>query len=177
MHCFKREPRNHRKIWILQYCPGLLSRIVATASAILPHATSTFPIITLFAPQTFCISIVFNFPWDVCNTREKWKTKVMQNLEWGQMMCIMGNVDVAYRAFSSTWPASMQIYWTEWKRWHKKRLVWDTNMAAISLFWDSNMAVKSCENTLFHMWMVVVTFSKLPSSFQDIFFTIRRMLV
>ena len=27
-------------------------------------------------------------------------------------------------------------------------LVWDTNMAAISLFWDSNMAVvTSCENT------------------------------
>ena len=31
------------------------------------------------------------------------------------------------------------------------RLVWDTNMAAVSLFWDTNMAVKSCENTLFHM--------------------------
>ena len=28
-------------------------------------------------------------------------------------------------------------------------LVWDTNMAAISLFWDTNMvAVTSCENTL-----------------------------
>ena len=51
MHCFKRKPRNERKIWILQYCPGLLSRIVATASAILPYATSTFPIITLFAPR------------------------------------------------------------------------------------------------------------------------------
>ena len=43
------------------------------------------------------------------------------------------------------------------------RLVWDTNMAAVSLFWDTNMAVKSCENTLFRMWMVVVTFSKLAS--------------
>ena len=38
---------------------------------------------------------------------------------------------------------------------HKKRvqlhtgLVWDTNMAAVSLFWDTNMAVvTSCENTL-----------------------------
>ena len=29
-------------------------------------------------------------------------------------------------------------------------LVWDTNMAAISLFWDTNMAaVTSCENTLY----------------------------
>ena len=28
-------------------------------------------------------------------------------------------------------------------------MVWDTNMAAISLFWDTNMAaVTSCENTL-----------------------------
>ena len=28
-------------------------------------------------------------------------------------------------------------------------LVWDTNMAAVSLFWDTNMAaVTSCENTL-----------------------------
>ena len=30
----------------------------------------------------------------------------------------MGNVEVAYRAFSSKWPASMQIYWNERKRWH-----------------------------------------------------------
>ena len=29
-------------------------------------------------------------------------------------------------------------------------LVWDTNMAAVSLFWDTNMAaVTSCENTLY----------------------------
>ena len=28
-------------------------------------------------------------------------------------------------------------------------LIWDTNMAAVSLFWDTNMvAVTSCENTL-----------------------------
>ena len=30
-----------------------------------------------YFPQEFCISIVFNFSWDSCNTREKWKTKVM----------------------------------------------------------------------------------------------------
>ena len=35
-------------------------------------------------------------------------------------------------------------------------LVWDTNVAAISLFWDTNMAVKSCESTYsvceWYMW-------------------------
>ena len=30
-------------------------------------------------------------------------------------------------------------------------LVWDTNMAAVSLFWETNMAaVTSCENTLYN---------------------------
>ena len=60
-----------------------------------------------------------------------------------------------YRVFSLTWPASMQIYWNKRKRLHKKKsstptgLVWDTNMAAVSLFRDTNMAaVTSCENTL-----------------------------
>ena len=27
-----------------------------------------------------------------------------------------------YRAFSLTWPASMQIYWNKINRWHKKRV-------------------------------------------------------
>ena len=31
----------------------------------------------------------------------------------------------------------------------KKGLVWDTNMAAVSLFWDTNVTeVTSCENAL-----------------------------
>ena len=45
----------------------------------------------------------------------------------------------------------MQIYWNKRKRLHKKRVqlqevfVWDTNMAAVSLFRDTNMAaVTSC---------------------------------
>ena len=49
----------------------------------------------LICPPKFCISIVFNFPWDGCNTKEKWKTKVMQNLG-GQIRCFMGNVEVAF---------------------------------------------------------------------------------
>ena len=45
------------------------------------HQYSTFisPIMHLIGPPRFCISIVFNFSWDGCNTQEKWKTKVMQN--------------------------------------------------------------------------------------------------
>ena len=36
----------------------------------------------------------------------------------------------------------METYWD-------KGLVWNTNMAAISLFWNTNMAdVTSCENAL-----------------------------
>jgi len=34
----------------------------------------------LIWPPKFCISIVFNFSWDDCNTQEKWETKVMQSL-------------------------------------------------------------------------------------------------
>ena len=32
-----------------------------------------------FAPKNFAEAL-FNFTWDGCNTQEKWKTKVMQNL-------------------------------------------------------------------------------------------------
>ena len=31
-------------------------------------------------PAQFCITIVFDFFWDECNTQEKLKTMVMQNL-------------------------------------------------------------------------------------------------
>ena len=52
----------------------------------------------LYLPPKFCVSIIFNFSWDGCNTQEKWKTKVVQNLGGGgQIRCIMGNVEVAYR--------------------------------------------------------------------------------
>ena len=43
-------------------------------------ATCTSPIMHLICPPKFCISIVFNFSLDSCNTQEKWKTKVIQNL-------------------------------------------------------------------------------------------------
>ena len=48
-------------------------------------------------PQKKCISIVFNFSWDCCNlTKEKWKTKVLQDLRGGQIRCIIGDVQVAF---------------------------------------------------------------------------------
>ena len=62
--------------------------------------------------------------------------------------------------------ASVQIYWNKRKRLHKKRsstptgLVWDTNMAAVSLFWDTNMAaMTSCENTTTTLYLFVVVVS------------------
>ena len=32
----------------------------------------------IFWSGQFCMSIVFKFSWDGCNTQEKWKTKAMQ---------------------------------------------------------------------------------------------------
>ena len=55
---------------------------------------------------------------------------------------------------SLTWPAAMRIYWnkrdsTLAKGLPPTGLVWNTNMAAVSLFWNTNMAdVTSCENDL-----------------------------
>ena len=59
-----------------------------------------------YFPSVFCISIVFNFSWDGCDTRGKWKTKVTQNLG-GQKRCIMGNMEVACRTFSHDVTAAM----------------------------------------------------------------------
>ena len=62
----------------------------------------------------------------------------------------------SYRTFSLTWPAAMQIYWNKRKFYIRKRLVqlptglvWDTNVAAVSLFCDTNIAdLTQCENGL-----------------------------
>ena len=65
-------------------------------------------------------------------------------------------LNLVYRVFSLTWPASMQISWNKTKPLLKKgvqlpqdHMACDANMAAVSLFWATNMsAVTSCENTL-----------------------------
>ena len=70
-------------------------------------------------PAKFCIRIVFNFSWDSCNTQDKWKTKVMQNLG-EKIKCIMGDVQVAYGKFvlrfysvesSWVWTVILQLSW------------------------------------------------------------------
>ena len=48
-----------------------------------------------YLPLKFCTSIVFTFSWNSCNTLERWKTKVMQNLG-GQIRCLMGDMQVVY---------------------------------------------------------------------------------
>ena len=62
------------------------------------HVKSYLPRARYLPPPKFCVSIVFNFSWDGCNTQEKWKTQVMQNLG-GQIRCIMGDVQEANRPF------------------------------------------------------------------------------
>ena len=37
----------------------------------------------LFYPLKFCTSVVFDFSWDDCNTKEKLETTVTQNLGGG----------------------------------------------------------------------------------------------
>ena len=37
----------------------------------------------IFWSGQFCMSIVFKFSWDGCNTQEKWKTKAMQIFFFG----------------------------------------------------------------------------------------------
>ena len=65
---------------------------------------------------------------------------------------------------------------------HKKRvqlltgLVWDTNMATMSLFWDTNMAVvTSFEHTLL-VYILVCILVKVMKIFFNIFFTEKKNL-
>ena len=66
-----------------------------------------------------------------------------------------------YSVFSLTRPASIYYLFIGTKEsvyirkeFNSTGLVWDINMAAVSLFWDTNMAaMTSCENTqLSHIW-------------------------
>ena len=58
-----------------------LIRIYIFFRLLCSYATCTSSIMYRICPaHKFCISIVFSFSRDGCNTREKWKTKVMQNL-------------------------------------------------------------------------------------------------
>ena len=52
----------------------------------------------LICPGKFCITFVFHFSWVLQPSQEKLKTMLMQNFG-GQIRCIMGNVEVAYKVF------------------------------------------------------------------------------
>ena len=62
-------------------------------------ATCTSPKMYLICPPKFFITIVFNFPWDGCNTQEMREIKVMQT------RCIMGDVQMVngYTKTRSDW--------------------------------------------------------------------------
>ena len=74
--------------WSIRHFAFFQRRISIYANPVpqglLAFNTSTFPIMHLICspphplPKKVCISIVFSFSWDGCNTQEKWKTKVMQ---------------------------------------------------------------------------------------------------
>ena len=57
-----------------------------------------------YLPPKFCITFVFHFYWVLQPSQEKMKTVILQNLgvqNLQNLMCIMGDVQVAYRIFSS----------------------------------------------------------------------------
>ena len=45
--------------------------------------------------QKFCITFVLHFFWVLQPSQQKRKTMLMQKF-WGQIRCIMGNVELAY---------------------------------------------------------------------------------
>ena len=85
---------------------------------------------------------VFNFSWDGCNTQEKKKTRVMQNFG-GQIRCIMGDVQVAYRRRLRTYMIGSKL----------KELAWLSNF---ELFESSNKG--NCSNQkLQNCWVEKLT--------------------
>ena len=81
--------------YMIRYDSSSLSLLVLK-----PSATCTSSKMHIVFPQNFCISIVFNFSWGGFNTKEKWKTKVMQNFggEEGTRW-IMGDVKMENTGF------------------------------------------------------------------------------
>ena len=60
-------------------------------------ATCTSPIIHLVCSPKFCITFDFHFSLVLKPSQEKLKTMLTQNLLWGQIRCILGDVHVAIR--------------------------------------------------------------------------------
>ena len=70
----------------------------------------------LICPIKFCISFVFNFSWDGCNTQEKWKTKVRQNFFLGRWAGA-NQVHYGRRCGSGVWTFGIRIINIAWKAW------------------------------------------------------------
>ena len=83
------------------------------------YATCTSSKMHLICRPKFCVSIVFNFTWDGCNTQEKWKTKVMQKFG-GQLRCIMADVQVAYYLVFTSSSKAREKRVINRMFWHKK---------------------------------------------------------
>ena len=73
----------------------------------------------------------------------------------------INHISAVFKAFSVTWPAHMQIYWSKRKRLRRKRaklpqdwfgIHWHTNMAAIISF-TRMAAMTSRENALQKIWL------------------------
>ena len=72
----------------------------------------------LICPPKFCISFVFNFFWDGCNTQEKWKTKVRQKFFLGRLGGGGANqVHYGRRCGSGVWTFGIRIINIAWKAW------------------------------------------------------------
>ena len=98
-----------------------------------------FHIRHLICPPRFSISIVFNFSWDGCNTQEKWKTEVMQNL---------GANKVHYgKCGSGLWTLGIWIINIAWKNMDLPTLTWSTNCAWVVfgiIHRDKRMIISCC---------------------------------
>ena len=70
----------------IAFIPSILKRVQSWQISWIRHL-HIFHNAGLMCRPKFCVSVVFNFSRDGCNTQEKWKTKVMQNLggKWGAL--------------------------------------------------------------------------------------------
>ena len=76
---------------------GIVEIIIIKAKTVSEHTTFKFTIILFFVPPKFCISIVFNFSWDL----KQVKNNAYANF-WREKKSIMVNMKLAYCRTVST---------------------------------------------------------------------------
>ena len=62
-------------LWASEGAKVLFREPVYVVVQFCSYVICTSPILHLICPAKFCTSIVFNFPWDSCNTQGKWNEK------------------------------------------------------------------------------------------------------